>query len=83
MKFTQLIKKGGRNMTDGHALEVAIKESGVSITFIAEKLGCSRNRIYSIISGSECNASEIVGISDILHLTKAQRDDIFLRQAVN
>lgn len=70
-------------MTDGAALETAIKESGISITFIAEKLGCSRNRIYSIIAGSECNASEIVGISDILHFTKAQRDDIFLRPNVN
>lgn len=70
-------------MTDGAALESAIKDSGISITFIAEKLGCSRNRVYAIIAGAECNASEIVGLSDILHFSKAQRDNIFLHRKVN
>ena len=70
-------------MTDGAALESTIKSSGISITFIADKLGCSRNRIYSIISGSECSASEIVELSNILHLSKSKRDEIFLHQSVN
>ena len=70
-------------MTNGEKLEKAIKESGVTITFIAEKMKCSRSRVYAILRGSECNASEIVMLSAILHLTKEQRDDIFLLQKVN
>ena len=70
-------------MTRGKDLEVMIKESGVSITFLANKLGCSRNRIYAIISGSECNASEIAGLSKWLHMTNEQRDYIFLSESVN
>ena len=70
-------------MTDGKRLEKLIKESGISITFIAEKMGCSRNRIYAILANGECSASEIVQLSSILHLTKEERDEIFLLEKVN
>lgn len=70
-------------MTNGEALKTAIVEAGVSITFIAKTLKCSRNRVYSIIKGAECTASEIVEISQILHLSKLQRDVIFLSESVN
>lgn len=70
-------------MTNTEALKTAIEESGVSITFIANSLNCSRNRVYSIIEGADCTASEIVKISQILHLTKPQRDNIFLSKSVN
>lgn len=64
-------------MTDGKNLETAIKNSGISITFIADKLGCSRNRIYAILANSECTASEISRLTAILHLTRDERDAIF------
>lgn len=64
-------------MTDGKKLDEAIKSSGISITFIAEKLGCSRNRIYAILANGECTASEISGLTAILHLTRDERDAIF------
>ena len=70
-------------MTNGKMLREAINESGVSITFLAEKLECSRNRIYSIIKGADCTASEIAGLSKLLHMTRKQRDDIFLSTSVN
>ena len=70
-------------MTDGKALEKIIKECGVTITHIADKMGCSRNRIYSILGGSECVASEIVALSEILHLDREKRDSIFLIKNVN
>lgn len=70
-------------MTDGKILRQTIDESGISITFIAEKMGCSRNRIYAIIDGSDCTASEITKMSEILHLSRKQRDNIFLSQIVN
>ena len=70
-------------MTDGKLLRQTIDESGISITFIAEKMECSRNRIYAIIDGSDCTASEITKMSEILHLSRKQRDNIFLSQIVN
>ena len=70
-------------MTDGKKLREAIKNAGVSISFLAVKMNCSRNRIYSIINGADCTASEIAGLTELLHLTLEQRDDIFLRKNVN
>ena len=67
-------------MTNGDALKQAIKDSGMSIVFIANKLECSRNRLYSIIKGADCTASEL---TQLLHLTKQQRDYIFLSKTVN
>lgn len=64
-------------MTNGKLLQKAIGDSGISITFIAEKMGKSRNRIYAIIDGADCTASEIVSLTEILHLTREQRDAIF------
>lgn len=65
-------------MTDTVKLRNAIDESGLKITFIAEKMECSRGRIYSILNGAECTASEIVKLGELLRMTKATRDAIFL-----
>lgn len=70
-------------MTNGPELLKAIKEAGVSIVFLAKKIGCSRNRIYAIINGADCTATEIAGLSEALHLTKERRDYIFLERKVN
>lgn len=70
-------------MTNGSALKDDIKQSGVSIVFLAEKLNCSRNRIYAIIGGADCSASEIVGLSQALHMTRERRDYVFLTESVN
>lgn len=64
-------------MTNTELLDQTIEESGISITFIAKQLDCSRNRVYSILSGSECTASEIKKLTEILHLSNKQRDRIF------
>lgn len=69
-------------MTDGKELSRVIENSGITITFIANRMGCSRNRVYSILAGSECTASEIVSLSEILHMDKDSRDNIFLSQNV-
>lgn len=70
-------------MTNARELKIAIMDSGVTIKFIADKMGCSRNRVYSIIKGADCTASEIVKLCDILHLSKDSRDKIFLAEKVN
>ena len=76
-------RKEVNKLTNGKLLKEAIDESGVSITFLAEKMKCSRNRIYAIINGSDCTASEIAGLSKLLHMTRKQRDEIFLSMNVN
>lgn len=72
-----------KRVTNSEALKQAIKDAGVSIVFLAEKMDCSRNRIYAILGGSDCNASEIAKLSKLLHMTNEQRDYIFLSESVN
>lgn len=70
-------------MTNGEALRDEIENSGVSIVFLADKMGCSRNRIYAIIKGADCLATEIASLSSLLHLSRERRDYIFLNEKVN
>ena len=70
-------------MTKGDELRKEIKNSGVSIVFLADRMQCSRNRIYAIIDGADCTATEIAMLSELLHLTKSRRDYIFLSENVN
>lgn len=67
-------------MTDVKLFKQAFEDSGVTITFLAEKMGCSRNRIYAILAGGECAASEIMKLTELLHLSTSQRDAIFFAQ---
>ena len=72
-------------MTDTKLLKELFKESGVTLTFLAKKLNCSRNRVYAIMDGEggEVTASEIVCLSECLHLTEEQRNAVFLSKKVN
>lgn len=70
-------------MTRGEDLRKEIENAGVSIVFLADRMHCSRNRIYAIINGSDCTATEIAALSELLHLTKEKRDYIFLSENVN
>ena len=66
-------------MTNVELLRKAINEAGVKRTALAAAWGMSMPTFYSRISGnSEFTASEIVAASASLHLTKKQRDAIFL-----
>lgn len=65
-------------MTNIEMLDKAIKHSGVSITFIADKCGISRTALYTKLQGDvEFKQSEIVALSEALHLTTVERDTIF------
>ena len=70
-------------MTNGPELRKAIDESGVSIVFLANKMGCSRNRIYSILDGADCTATEITALTALLHMSRSRRDLIFLTENVS
>lgn len=69
-------------MTNATLLENIIKESGISKTHIADKMGVSRTRLYAILSGDDCRASEIMALCEVLHLTARQKEDIFFAQKV-
>lgn len=68
-------------MTDTVALKNAIKESGISLTYIADTLGITRGALYKKLENStEFKASEIVTLKKVLKLSDKQRDDIFFNE---
>jgi DNA-binding phage protein len=71
-------------MTDNEMLLSKIKESGMTMTAVAKKTGIDRTTLYNRLKGiGEFTASEIVSLSNVLHLTKPERDKIFLTPSVN
>lgn len=65
-------------MTDTVALKDAIRNSGMSLTYIADTLGITRGTLYKKIDNiTEFKASEIVTLKRILNLSDKERDDIF------
>ncbi|MBQ6622113.1 MAG: helix-turn-helix transcriptional regulator [Mogibacterium sp.] len=66
-------------MTDIEALKAVIADSGMTMTAISEKAGIRRETLYNRLNGvGEFSASEIVGLTRVLRLTKRERDHIFL-----
>ena len=63
-------------MTDTEELKRVIKDSGITLTHIAEKLGCSRTRLYAILKGSDVTASEIYTLAQVLHLDTEPKEYI-------
>lgn len=60
-------------------LNEKVRDSGMTITAIANKCGVSRANLYNRLKGKgDFTASEIVGLTKVLRLTKSERDDIFL-----
>ena len=65
-------------MTDTEALKNRISESGISISFIADKMGITREGFYKKMNGAtEFKASEIKSLKTILNLSNKERDTIF------
>ncbi len=70
-------------MTDSEALSKAIENSGLKLTFIANKLELSREGFYKKLNNqTEFKASEIVKLQDILNLSNKERDKIFFTNKV-
>lgn len=68
-------------MTDSKRLREKINEKGVSITFLAGRLGVSREGLYNKLNGdTEFKASEIYALRKILDLSHAETDLIFFAQ---
>lgn len=65
-------------MTNTKLLKEAIENSGMSITFIADKIGISREGFYKKMNNlTEFKASEIMDFTEILGISKEERDCIF------
>ena len=70
-------------MTDSEALSKAIENSGLKLTFIANKLELSREGFYKKLNNqTEFKASEIVKLQNILNLSNKERDKIFFTNKV-
>lgn len=66
-------------MVDIAILKDKMKESGMTTVAIAEKSGMDRVTLYNRLNGKgEFTASEIVGLTSTLRLSKPDRDKIFL-----
>ena len=66
-------------MPDVETLKSKMDESGMTVVNIAKKAGILRETLYNRLNGrGEFTASEIIALSEVLHLTKKERDDIFL-----
>lgn len=65
-------------MTDISALKKLFDESGMTFTAIASKANIERTTLYHRLNGvGEFTASEIVGLTRALGLSKRERDSIF------
>ena len=78
MKFTIATGKGAGKMGNMNMLRAKIKETGLTVTAVANKSGILRETLYNRMRGeSEFRASEIRDLSAILRLTRKEQDDIF------
>lgn len=65
-------------MTNKELLTDEIAKSGLKITFIASKLGITREGFYKKINNeTEFKASEVARLQEILNLSNRKRDEIF------
>lgn len=67
-------------MPDIDALKKKISDSGIPMTTIAKRSGIVRETLYNRLSGiGEFTASEIVGLTETLRLSKTEREQIFFK----
>lgn len=67
-------------MPDIGALKAKMDESGMTVVNIAKKAGILRETLYNRLNGKgEFTASEIVKLSNVLRLSKSERENIFLK----
>lgn len=65
-------------MVNVKLLKEKIKDTGMTISAIAEKAGISRATLYNKMKNGNFCASEISSLTKVLCLSKKERDEIFL-----
>ena len=64
-------------MANVELLKEKISNSGMTVT-IADKSGILRETLYNRMKSGNFYASEITALTRVLHLTRKERDEIFL-----
>ncbi len=64
-------------MTNVIALKKRIEDSGMSMTYVAEKSGILRETLYNRMKTGDFKLSEICALSKVLNLSRDERDSIF------
>jgi DNA-binding phage protein len=65
-------------MTNIIKLKSKFKDSGMTVTAIAEKAGILRETLYNRLNvNADFKASEIVSLTKVLNLTEKERNEIF------
>lgn len=67
-------------MTDIEALKKYIDNSGMTVTFIAEKSGILRETFYNRLKTGDFKLSEICALTRVLSMKKEERDRIFFAE---
>ena len=64
-------------------LRTKIEDSGMTMVAISKKTGISRETLYNRLNGKgEVTASEMMALSETLHLSNNERDEIFFAAVV-
>lgn len=75
----ELLKGSDKKMTKTDVLREKIRQSGYKLAFIAEKCGLTYAGLLKKINNeTEFKASEVAILRDLLNLTDAEVQDIFL-----
>lgn len=70
-------------MVNIEALSNKINESGMTTVFICKKSGIDQRTFYNRLHAKgDFRAKEIMGLSNVLHLSKKERDEIFFAKNV-
>lgn len=70
-------------MTDFVLLKSKISESGMTMMAIAKSCNMLRETLYNRLKGKgEFSASEIMALTETLHMSKEERDAIFFNEKV-
>lgn len=75
--------KERQKMANTELLRKKMCESGMTVTAIASKSGILRETLYNRLKDGNFYASEIVALTNTLHLSREERDEIFLPKDVN
>lgn len=68
-------------MVNLEALKKEMDGSGMTVVAIARKSGILRETLYNRLNGKgEFTASEITRLSEVLHLSRTDRDRIFFAE---
>lgn len=69
-------------MIDTVLLNKVVEDSGVTKIWLANKIGCSRPRLYRILEGGNVTLAEVESLCEALGISASTRNKIFFAQRV-